>query len=164
MEMTDTTATGGRRILLSEGSSTSAREAVTVLGLKGYQIEVCDPDPHCIARFSRFVAKFHRCPGLRDPAAYLAFVLELLDRRHFDVLLPTHDQGFLFAKVQRQLMSRVAVALPSFESYRTALNKMAFSRLLADLNVPQPKTRLVTSASELRDAVHHPCVVKAAIG
>jgi predicted ATP-grasp superfamily ATP-dependent carboligase len=162
--MTDSIAIGDRRILLSEGSSTSAREAVTVLGLKGYQIEVCDPDPHCIARFSRFVAKFHRCPGLRDPAAYLAFVLELLDRRRFDVLFPTHDQGFLFAKVQRQLTSRAAVALPSFESYRTALNKIAFSRLLAELNVPQPTTRPVTTAGELRDAVHYPCVIKTAIG
>ena len=30
------------RILLSEGASTSARQAITVLGLNGYDIEVCD--------------------------------------------------------------------------------------------------------------------------
>ena len=29
------------RVLLSEGSSTSAREAITALGLKGHIVEVC---------------------------------------------------------------------------------------------------------------------------
>lgn len=82
------------RILLSEGSSTSAREAVTLLGLAGYHVEICDPDPHCIARFSRFVRQFHRCPGLGvDPQGYVAFVAELVAARRFDVLLPIHEQG-----------------------------------------------------------------------
>ena len=56
-------------VLVTEGSSTSAREAITILGLSGHRVEVCDPSPYCLARFSRFVRKFHRCPGLRtDPA------------------------------------------------------------------------------------------------
>ena len=62
------------RVLLSEGSSTSAREAITVLGLAGHIVEVCDPSPVCLGRLSRFVRKFHRCPGIRDdPAGYLSF-------------------------------------------------------------------------------------------
>src|SRR3981189_2508006 len=104
------------RVLLSEGSSTSAREAITVLGLAGHVIEVCDPSPVCLGRFSRFVGKFHRCPGLRDdPAGYLAFVEKLLAERSFDVLLPTHEQGFLFARVRARLETHVGLALPSFE-------------------------------------------------
>src|SRR5438270_1355552 len=59
------------RVLVSEGNSTSAREAVTILGLSGHLVEVCDPSPWCLTRFSRFVRKFHRCPGLMDdPAAF----------------------------------------------------------------------------------------------
>src|SRR5437868_14006546 len=66
------------RILVPEGSSTSAREAITILGLAGHHVEVCDPSPWCLARYSRFVRKFHRCPGLRtDPARVLAFVEHL---------------------------------------------------------------------------------------
>src|SRR5664279_2169213 len=107
------------RVLVSEGNSTSAREAITILGLSGHLIEVCDPSPICLARFSRFVRKFHRCPGLRDdPAGFLGFVERLLAARHFDVLLPIHEQGFLFARVRAQLESRVGLALPSFQSYR----------------------------------------------
>jgi predicted ATP-grasp superfamily ATP-dependent carboligase len=153
------------RVLLSEASSTSAREAITVLGLAGHVIEVCDPSPVCLGRFSRFVGKFHRCPGLRDdPAGYLAFVEKLLAERSFDVLLPIHEQGFLFARVRERFYGRVGLALPSFESYRAAHGKAGFSRLLDELGLPQPATRIVTSPTQLREAVRFPCVVKTSIG
>src|SRR2546423_15651638 len=107
------------RILVPEGSSTSGREAITMLGLAGHHVEVCDPSPWCLARYSRFVRKFHRCPGLRsDTAGFLAFVEQLLSAQHFDVLLPTHEQGFLFARVRARLEAKVAVALPGFDAYR----------------------------------------------
>jgi hypothetical protein len=108
-------------VLVSEGSSTSAREAITILGLSGHHVEVCDPSPWCLSRFSGFVKKFHRCPGLRDdPVGYLAFIEQRLADRKFDVLLPTHEQGFLFARAKPRIEGRAGLALPSFESYRTA--------------------------------------------
>lgn len=153
------------RVLVSEGSSTSGRQAVTVLGLSGHHVEVCDPSPWCLARFSRFVKKFHHCPPLRDdPAGYLAFIETLLESGHFDVLLPTHEQGFLFARVQERLRSKVALASPSFESYRTAHSKAGFSRLLSELGLPQPATSIVTSENELREAMRFPAVIKTSIG
>jgi predicted ATP-grasp superfamily ATP-dependent carboligase len=153
------------RVLVSEGNSTSAREAVTILGLSGHLVEVCDPSPWCLARFSRFVRKFHRCPGLRDdPDGFLSFIEELLATRHFDVLLPIHEQGFLFARVQDLLGGRVGLALPSFVSYRAAHSKAGFSRLLDQLGLPQPATAIVRSASELRDAINFPAILKTSIG
>src|SRR5437763_9830886 len=153
------------RILIPEGSSTSGREAITILGLAGHRVEVCDPSPWCLARYSRFVRKFHRCPGLRrDPAAFLAFIEGLIANGRFDVLLPTPEQGFLFARMQHRFKDRIAVALPSFESYRTAHDKAGFSRLLDQLNLPQPPTRMLTSQSAPRGAVRFPAVVKTSIG
>ena len=153
------------RVLVSEGNSTSAREAITILGLSGHIVEVCDPTPYCLARFSRFVQKFHRCPAMRDdPAGFLAFVEELLAAGQFDVLLPIHEQGFLFARVRQRLEDRVGLALPNFPSYRTAHSKAGFSRLLDQLGLPQPATLIVKSASELREAVRFPCLVKTSVG
>ena len=153
------------RVLLSEGNSTSAREAITILGLSGHAVEVCDPSPYCMARFSRFVAKFHRCPGLRDdPAGFLDFVENLLAAQHFDVLLPIHEQGYLFARVGQRLADRVGLALPDFASYRAVHSKAGFSRLLDRLGLPQPATRILKSASELRAAAKFPCVVKTSVG
>jgi hypothetical protein len=158
-------ATNPLRVLVSEGSSTSAREAITILGLSGHHVEVCDPSAWCLSRFSRFVRKFHHCPGLRtDPAGYLAVVERLLETGHFDVLLPTHEQGFLFARVRQRLEGRAGLALPGFESYRTAHSKAGFSRLLDQLNLPQPPTRIVKSAQALREAIGFPAVVKTSVG
>ncbi len=152
-------------MLVSEGNSTSAREAITILGLSGYHIEVCDPAPFCLVRFSRFVEKFHRCPALRDdPAGFLGFVERLLATGRYDVLLPTHEQGFVFARVQERLEGRVGLALPSFESYRAAHSKAGFSRLLDRLDLPQPATRIVNSEAELRAAMEFPSVVKTSVG
>jgi predicted ATP-grasp superfamily ATP-dependent carboligase len=153
------------RVLVSEGSSTSAREAITILGLSGHHVEVCDPSPWCLARFSRWVRRFHRCPGLRtDPAGYLAFVERLFETGGFDVLLPTHEQGFLFARVQQRLEGRIGLALPGFDSYRTAHSKAGFSRLLDRLALPQPPTRIVASAQALHEAIRFPAVVKTSVG
>jgi predicted ATP-grasp superfamily ATP-dependent carboligase len=153
------------KILVPEGSSTSAREAITILGFLGHHVEICDPSPWCLARTSRFVQKFHRCPGLRtDPAGFLAYVEQLLAKRHFDVLLPTHEQGFLFARVQGRLEGKVAVALPSFGSYRAAHRKAGFFRLLDRLGLPQPPTRILKSQSEPRGVTRFPSVVKTSVG
>jgi hypothetical protein len=164
MTATMTLSNQGRlhlRILLSEGSSTSAREALTALGLAGHEVEICDPDQFCLGRFSRFVTRFHRCPGLGvDPAGYLRFVTDLLAAHRFDVLIPIHEQGFLFAKVQQRLNRQVAIALPSFDSYQRALSKAEFSQILSELDLPQPETAFVSSISDLRELDRFPFVLK----
>jgi len=153
------------RVLVSEGNSTSAREAVTILGLSGHRIELCDPARWCLARFSRFVGKFHHCPGLRDdPAGFLAFVEQLLAAQPFDVVLPIHEQGFLFARARQLVENRAGLALPSFASYRSVHSKAEFSRLLDRLGLPQPATQIVKSAAALRAAIRFPCVVKTSVG
>ncbi|MDB5617373.1 hypothetical protein [Tardiphaga sp.] len=152
------------RILLSEGSSTSAREAITVLGLAGHTIEICDPAAFPLTLFSRFPRKVHRCPPMRDdPLGFLAFVEQLVARERFDVLLPIHEQGYLFARFQ-QRFARVGLALPAFESYRTLHSKVGFHRVLDQLGLPQPATTIVREADGLRAAARLPCVIKTAIG
>ncbi|MDQ2953836.1 MAG: hypothetical protein M3R18_02725, partial [Pseudomonadota bacterium] len=74
------------------------------------------------------------------------------------------EQGLLFAKVRERLEPRIAVALPSFDSYRKVLSKAGFSRLLAELALPQPGTRIFKTAGELRNIDRFPCVIKTSIG
>jgi hypothetical protein len=153
------------RILLSEGASTSAREAITALGLAGHHVEVCDPDPHCLGRFSRFVRKFHRCPPLAtDPQGYLDFIVGRITGERFDVLLPIHEQGLLLAKAQAEIRRRVAIALPSFGSYLRAHNKLGFSEILSELGLPQPPTQAVRGVNELMAAKRFPMVLKTPVG
>ena len=64
------------RILLSEGSRLSARQTITALGRCGYTLDVCDPNPLCISRFSRFVRRYYRYPAVgTDPLGWASRVV-----------------------------------------------------------------------------------------
>jgi carbamoylphosphate synthase large subunit len=149
------------RILLSEGSSLSARQTITALGLCGYTIDVCDPNPLCISRFSRFVRHIYRCPAVgTDPLGYLDFVLQQLTQERYDVLLPVHEQAFLFAKVRDRLPVGVGVALAAFDAFLQVQGKVAFAGLMERLSLPQPITHIVRSNAELGAIDHFPYYLK----
>jgi hypothetical protein len=139
------------RVLLSEGSSLSAREVVTCLGPVGYHVEALDPDPLCIARLSRWVRKVHRCPASgSDPLGYLELVKRMVDERQIDVLLPTHEQAWLFAAA-RLLLSGVPIAVADIASFGRVQSKIEFARLLDEIGLPQPHWLLVTDQSDLTE-------------
>jgi hypothetical protein len=136
------------RVLLSEGSSLTARETVTCLGPVGYHLETLDPDPLCLARFSRWVHKVHRCPppGV-NPLGYLEAVREIAAEREIDVLLPTHEQAWLLAAAGR--LPGVAVAVADIGSFDRVQSKVEFARLLDQLGLPQPGWHLVSAERDL---------------
>lgn len=137
------------RILFSEGSSLTAREFLSVLGPAGHHIEIVDPNPACICRFSRWTKHVHRCPpaGIA-PLDYLKTVSGILAAGTFDVLLATHEQAWLFAVAGTSLNSHVPVAVASAEAFSRVESKLEFARLLDELKLPQPEWRVVESAEE----------------
>ena len=153
------------RILLSEGSSLSAREAITALGLAGHAVEIITSSRLCLGRFSRFVQSVHRAPASgADPFGYLSAILDVVRRRHIDVLLPTHEQAYLFAAMRQRLPTDLGVALADFTAFEDVQDKTRFSALLSRLGVPQPKTQLVTSAREFLAEQPYPFFVKRSLG
>jgi glutathione synthase/RimK-type ligase-like ATP-grasp enzyme len=153
------------RILLSEGSSLSSREAITALGLAGHRVELHSSDPLCLGRFSRFARRVHRAPASgADPDGYLARVIETVKTSRIDALLPVHEQAYLFAAARRQLPSGLGIALADFEAFEQVQSKASFAELLTRLKVPQPQTDVVHSANEFAADRPFPFFVKAAFG
>jgi predicted ATP-grasp superfamily ATP-dependent carboligase len=152
------------KILLIEGSSLSARQALYALGPAGHVLDVCDPQPlFCLGRYSRYVRACHRCPSFgADPAGHRSFLLGRLRAERYDVLLPTHDQVFLLARCADQLRGRVGLALPSFAALERLQSKAAFVGLLDELGLPHPPTELVRTRAELERAARLPCYLKLA--
>lgn len=152
-------------VLLTEGSSTSARQAITALALAGHEVAYCDPARICLGRFSRLVVRRYRCPPLgTDPEGFRHFLHETLSRERFDVLLPIHEQGYLVARLADELRPRVAFAVPAFESYERVLTKLGFRGLLTELGLQQPPTHLLDDPRSLAQHAAYPFVVKAALG
>jgi hypothetical protein len=152
------------KILLTEGSSTSARQTLYALGRLGHTVDVCDPQRLCLARFSRFVRRLYRCPPFTaDPSGYLDFLDERIRREGYDVLLPTHDQVYLLARFPERFCGRVGVALPPFQSIAQMQSKAQFTQLLDSLGLPQPRTAIVEGIANLKAACDSfPCYVKLA--
>jgi len=148
-------------ILLSEGSSLSARQAITALGPLGYQIDILDSNPMCMGAMSRFVRQRINCPRLgREPIAYLKFVIEHLKTHAYDVLLPTHEQAFLFSKAQQPLGELTGLALTPFEQYHLLQSKVTFAWTMAEVDLPQPATSFLPDADALSMVDDFPCYVK----
>jgi predicted ATP-grasp superfamily ATP-dependent carboligase len=153
------------KILLSEGSSLSSREAITALGLAGHRVELVSSDPMCLGRFSRFVSRVHRAPASgADPDGYLAAVIEVVETSRIDALLPVHEQAYLFAAAPGKLPSSLGVALAGFEAFEQVQSKAGLAELLTRLDVPQPKTELIRSADEFIATRPYPFFVKSAFG
>ncbi len=153
------------KILLSEGSSLSAREAITALGLAGHRVELVSSDPLCLGRFSRFVTRVHRAPASgADPDGYLAAVQDLVKGNAIDALIPVHEQAYLFAAARKQLPPGLGIALADFEAFEQVQSKARLAELLTRLNVPQPATDIVRSANEFAKARPYPYFIKTSFG
>jgi hypothetical protein len=140
------------RVLLTEGSSLTSREVLTCLGPAGYHVEVLDPDPICLARFSRWVRAAHRCPPAgADPLGYLQRLGTVVAQRAIDVVLPTHEQAWLLAVAGRRLAASDRLAVADASAFEQVQSKLAFASLLDALGLPQPAWRSVSSASDLTD-------------
>jgi len=153
------------KILLSEGSSLSAREAITALGLAGHRVELVSSEPMCLGRFSRFVTRVHRAPASgADPDGYLSRVIETVETDRIDALLPVHEQAYLFAAARNRLPSGLGVALAGFDAFEKVQSKASLAELLTRLGVPQPRTEIVRSANQFAAERPFPFYVKAAFG
>ena len=143
-------------ILLSEGSSLSAREAVSTLGLSGHLVDLCAPTTWCLCRLSRWVRQVHRAPGVAvDPAGYVEAVARLCDAHRYDVLLPVHEQAYLFSALRASRPDwpdrRTAVPVASFAAFEALQTKVALATTLDALGLRQPATFIARTAQQLND-------------
>ena len=153
-------ATGRLRILFTEGASLSARQNLYPLGPL-HEIDVIDPDPLCQCRFSSYVRRFTRSPSFsQQPAEFLKFVARLVRERKYDVLLPTHEQVYLLSRFRDAFTPHVGLALPDFAVMERMHNKAHFSRVLQELDLPQPETLIVRTRDDLRRDWKYPFYLK----
>jgi hypothetical protein len=151
----------GLRVLLSEGSSLTAREHVSVLGPAGIGVDVAASSPVVIARFSRWCRHVVRVPrSAEDPRGYLAAIAAALRTGRYAALLPTHEQAWLFAAGRHLLPADAPLAVSDIDAFDQIQGKLASCRLLDALGLPQPPWSVVAATGQAR-RVELPCWLKA---
>ena len=149
------------RVLLSEASSLTAREHLSVLGPAGASADVAACSRLAIARFSRWCGRAVRVPrSADDPKGYLAAVAAALREVRYDALLPTHEQAWLFAAGRHLLPADAPLAVSDIEAFDQIQGKVACCRLLDVVGMPQPAWSVVATAADAR-RVELPCWLKA---
>ena len=127
------------RVLLSEASSLTAREHLSVLGPAGIDVDVASSSRLAIARFSRWCRRVVHVPrSADDPEGYLAAIAAALREGRYDALLPTHEQAWLFAAGRHLLPADGPLAVSDIEAFDQIQSKLACCRLLGTLGLPQP--------------------------
>jgi predicted ATP-grasp superfamily ATP-dependent carboligase len=128
------------------GIVTTPREAPSLAAASRYprlRVEVPDPDD--------------------DEQGYVDAVLDLLDRRPAEVLIPASDRTVaLLRKHRDQFTPRTALALASEPALESAVDKRSTLDAARELDLLVPRGVLVTDRGDLRHAhtVGFPCVVK----
>ena len=154
-----------QRILIPEGSSLSAREAIAALGKLSYIIDVLDPDPLCLCRFSKFVRHFYQSPRLSDcPDEFEKFLLAHLSTHSYDLVLPVHEHSFLLAAIAEEIKKHSPIAVAPFNAFDRLQSKVQFFNLLNELHLPHPPTQIIASPAEFPMAKPMPFYVKTAFG
>jgi len=149
------------RVLLSEASSLTAREHLSVLGSAGVDVGVAASNRLAIARFSRWCHHTVRVPrSADDPKGYLAAIATALRDGGYHALLPTHEQAWLFAAGRHLLPADAPLAVADIESFDRIQGKLACCRLFDEIGLPQPAWSVLATADEARRA-ELPCWLKA---
>lgn len=153
------------RILILEGSSLSAREATLTLGKVGHVIDVLDPDPFCLCRFSRFVRRVYRSPRLSDdPVLFSQFLLDHISKHSYDLVLPVHEHAFLLSAIADKIDRLCQTLVAPFEAFQRIQDKVQFFGLMKELGVQCPPTQVLTSLDEFPQNKPLPFYVKTALG
>jgi hypothetical protein len=118
------------------------------LGTTGFEVEVIDANPRCLARFSKFLPPASRAPQLGvDPLGYVERVVSLLKESRFDVLFPAY-QAYRFARFLDRLFDLMHLALPPFDAFQRRQSKVDFAGVLEGLGLPSPPTVVARTLSE----------------
>lgn len=158
---------GPTRVLVTDGSSLSARQAITALGRSGAVIDVVDPASRPLARFSRFVRLVHKVPSYgRDPWGWFDATLRVLASGDYDVLLAVHEQTAVLARAADRVRDMgVGLAVPPFSALRKVQDKAAAIETLELVGLAHPPTTLASHADDVLGlAGELPVYLKARIG
>ena len=136
------------KVLLTDGSGLTSRQAATQLAASGHVVEAVAPTRLGLVSFTRHVRRVHRVPAFgRDPLGWLEATLSVLARGGHDVLLPTQEQVTILARDAGRVPA--ALAAPPFASLLRVQDKVAQLETLAVVGLPHPPSVVVRSASEV---------------
>jgi glutathione synthase/RimK-type ligase-like ATP-grasp enzyme len=152
-----------KRILLTEGTSLTARETITSLRASGYEIDILSSDRLPLSAFSRW--KHRIIPTVNpneDPEQYLGHISNLLRSGNYVAVVPTHEQAWLLAEGRKLLPPNPPIALAPTSAFRQVQGKSSFASLADKLGIPVPRWEKVNKGASI--GISYPYWLKSDFG
>ena len=152
-------------VLVTDGDERPALAITRSLGRRGVRVVVAAQRDSSLAGASRFCARRVICPSpYVDPSGFERRLLEYLERRTIDVLLPVTDvTTAIVAGNREEFSARTRLALPASGAFDAVTDKARLVEHAASVGVPVPRTIVVRGADSLEGVlgrVEYPAVVK----
>ncbi|MBN2103316.1 hypothetical protein JW835_04660 [bacterium] len=136
------------------------------LAKKGVKSVLIDHEP-CMARYSRYVWKYYRCPHFSESEKFIRFLIRLADQFKLKnyVLFPTCDETiFTISKNKDLLSAYFKVTTPAWDCVKYAYNKKLTYSIAENAGIPIPKTYYPASEKDLPHLkLNYPVVLKPAV-
>lgn len=148
--------------------SCNALGVIRSFGRRGIPVVYIDSGQHMIARYSKYITKRLNCQSFEESETQLIDVL--LDfGKQIDgqmMIVPTSDRHVLaLSKHKQKLEQFYHLPVPTYETVQKLVNKKSFYKLLAEMQIPHPKTYFAESLTELQSIgrkVAFPYIIKPA--
>jgi hypothetical protein len=155
------------RVLVTGCSTFFATRLIQELHAAGAEVTAADSPWISCGHASASVSRRVRLPRLdRHPREYLNRVLDELHARTYRLLLPTFEEGLLFAEHRDELPLRTKSFLPPFGHMLGLHDKRSLAHVCRRLGIPTPRT-VMPSPANGRIAAHglrFPVVLKLPMG
>jgi len=153
---------------VTDASRGSALAIIRSLGRAGWRVIAADAEPRSLGSLSRYAAAEVVVPSPEHaPAAYAASIRAALAQHAVELLIPVSDEALHpLAAIRGELERSCRIAAAAPEAIAVASDKARTFALAESLGVPIPRTRVVRSAEEAREAARElawPLVVKPAV-
>jgi predicted ATP-grasp superfamily ATP-dependent carboligase len=127
-------------VLLTSADYCGTLAAARLLGRQGFHVTMAEPGRSGPASWSRHVKRRVRCPSLRDPSAFVAWLLDFGKRHPGHLYYPTSDDlAWLTAAHQAALSEHFLLLTPPLVSLERLLDKASLHELCERAGLDTPR-------------------------
>lgn len=153
-------------VVVTAGFTGNSLGVIRAFGRRGIPVAYIDSERGTMVRYSKYITKRITCRSIRE--SEIEFINVLLDfGKQINgqmMIIPTGDRDVLvLSKHKRELEQFYHLPVPTFETVQELVNKRNFCKLLAEMQIPHPKTYFPESLNELqlmRREVAYPFIIK----
>jgi predicted ATP-grasp superfamily ATP-dependent carboligase len=139
-----------KSVVVPSGISVKALGCVRSLGRQGVRTVVASEFETVPASHSRYCDERVTVPSPHDDLiAYKDALVSLAARPDVETIIPTREEdAYILSKYRQEFAVHVDVGWPSFDALRIAHDGYRLAQHATDVDVPVPKTRLLTDVEE----------------